>query len=239
MNMERKVIIAGGTGSVGEGLVKYFLAQNWLVIVPGRREASLEQLKAFCNHDANLHTYVTEISKPAEAAAFFAECGNTYGNVDLLIASLGGWRQHVDLLHLSWDDWQATIADNMSSHFLAIKYGFPLLNEGGTYVHINGMGAEAVIPHAGPTVAAAAAQMKLALTLAEEQKHSGKKVYELVLGVVNTRVRNIKGDKGDQLINPELVARYIEFLISGESGLGETVLHKLNDAASVKSHIEK
>src|SRR5687767_2858248 len=121
-------------------------------------------------------------------------CKSIYAPFQLVVASIGGWRQGISLLDLSWEEWQATLEDNLSSHFLSMKLGYPLLAIDGTFIHINGMGAEAIIPTAGPTVAAAAFQMRLALTLAEEQKNDfSRKVYEVVLGLVNTRSRNIIG----------------------------------------------
>jgi NADP-dependent 3-hydroxy acid dehydrogenase YdfG len=238
MNTDKYAIVAGGTGSVGEGIVKTLLEDDWVVIVPGRSESGLNKLATYCNHHADLKLHEVNISKLNEAETFYTLCKSTYPPLHLFVATIGGWRQEHTLLNLNWEEWQSTLEDNLSSHFLAMKFGYPLLANEGTYVHINGMGANAVIPTAGPTVAAAAAQMRLALTLAEEQKHDTRKVYEIVLGLVNTRARNITGEMGEGLINPVLVAKYILMLHKRELVTGNEVMHQLKDAASVNKFLD-
>ena len=233
MTNQKIVLIAGGTGSVGEGLVKAFLDQHWQVVVPGRSKDRLDQLAAYCGNHPDLHTRLADLSDPAGADQFFRQCKDRFEAFDLVVASLGGWRQGTDLIRLTWKEWEDTLKENLSSHFLVMKHGFPLLRQRGIYVHINGMGAEAVIPGAGPVVAAAAAQMKLALTLAAEQKNSGRRVHELVLGLVNTRARNITGEKGAELITPPLIAEYIMYLYRDDFPGGSEILHVLKDAAAV------
>lgn len=238
MNENKFALVAGGTGSVGEGIVKTLLENNYTVIVPGRSKKGLDNLASYCNNHPNLQLYVANISQPESSVLFFEMCMAQYPPLDLFVASLGGWRQGSSIINLSWPEWQATLEDNLSSHFLCMKLGYPLLSNTGCFVHINGMGAEAVIPTAGPTVAAAAAQMRLALTLAAEQDGDGKKVYELVLGLVNTRSRNMQGIAGNQLINPKLVAQYILFLHEGKHKLSELVMHTLANADAVEMYIK-
>lgn len=238
MQSNKYAIVAGGTGSVGEGIVKTLLENDWMVIVPSRARKGLDNLAEYCNHHPNLKLHEANISKLEEATSFYSRCKSSYPPIQLFIASIGGWRQGIGLLDLSWEEWQATLEDNLSSHFLAIKMGYPLLTAQGTFIHINGMGAEAVIPTAGPTVAAAAAQMRLALTLAAEQHHDTRKVYELVLGLVNTRARNITGEMGSQLINPMLAAKYILMLHNRELVSGNEVMHQLKDAESVNKYVD-
>jgi 3-oxoacyl-[acyl-carrier protein] reductase len=231
-------LIAGGTGSVGEGIVKALLANDWKVVVPGRTKTGLDNLASYCDNHPNLFLHQANISKFNESTNFFSLCKSTYPALQLFVASLGGWRQGTTLLELSWEEWQATIEDNLSSHFLAMKLGYSLLGNDGTFIHINGMGADAVIPTVGPTVAAAAFQMRLALTLAEEQKMDSRKVYEVVLGLVNTRSRSITGLEGEQLINPTLVAQYILLLHNRTHSFNKEVKHILPDAGAVKKYLE-
>lgn len=226
-------LVAGGTGTVGEGIVKFLLENDWTVVVPGRDQLRLEALKKYCNNHPKLHLHRTDVSNPDVADAFFSDCHGKYGPFDMIVATLGGWRQGTPLTSLSWGEWQSVLSDNLSSHFLVIRHGVPILKPGGVYVHINGLGAEAVIPTAGPVVAAASAQQRLVLTLAEEQNNTGRKVYELVLGLVNTRARNIKGEMGEQLINPLLVGKFILQLWRSHPAITGKVVHYLRDAHAV------
>ena len=42
---EKKVVIFGGTGSVGEGILRSYLKSNALVIIPSRSEKSKNNLQ--------------------------------------------------------------------------------------------------------------------------------------------------------------------------------------------------
>jgi NAD(P)-dependent dehydrogenase (short-subunit alcohol dehydrogenase family) len=229
----KKVLVAGGTGSVGEGIVKTLLQKDWTVVVPGRTKAGLDQLAEYCGHHKNLHLHLNDVSDYSSSARFYQRCRELYSSFDLVIATLGGWRQGTDLLNLSWEEWQQVLNDNLSSHFLTMKNGFQLLAPHGTYIHINGMGADAVIPTAGPVVAAAAAQSKLIYTLAEEQKNNTRKVFELKLGLVNTRKRNVGGAMGKLMINPQLITEYVLYLINTDVTPPRPVQHILKDAGDL------
>ncbi len=92
---DKVAVLAGGTGGVGEGLVRAFLQQEATVIVPSRSELKLEWLKA----------YVSDVSKgklvPISGSVNNEENSQKLGDylmkeyrkIDMAVASLGGWFQ--------------------------------------------------------------------------------------------------------------------------------------------------
>jgi 3-oxoacyl-[acyl-carrier protein] reductase len=106
-----------------------------------------------------------------------------------------------------------------------MKAFVPLLApQHGVYVHVNGIGAEEPCPGAAPVAAMAAAQKSLALTLAEEVRPAGLRVYELILGPIKTRVRLRYGHGQLDWLSPEEVGDYIVQLLEQQD---EEVLHRL------------
>src|SRR6478609_2086270 len=83
--------------------------------------------------------------------------------------------------------WHRILRENLTAHFLALKMLVPLLHpKTGSYVHINAFSAEQPYPMAGPVAMAGAAQKSMVLTLAQELRPTGIRVYEMILGPIRT-----------------------------------------------------
>jgi NAD(P)-dependent dehydrogenase (short-subunit alcohol dehydrogenase family) len=70
----------------------------------------------------------------------------------------------------------------------------------------------------------AAAQKALALTLAEEVRPAGLRVYELILGPIKTRARLRYGHGQPEWFSPEEIGDHIVQLLERQD---EEVLHRL------------
>ena len=172
-----------------------------------------------------LVTLVGSLSNPSEADALRDEVYNRMGEVDVAVASLGGWDQGPPIADIAFEVWERILRDNLTSHFLAMKVFVPLLvPQRGAYVHINGFSAEQPSPGAAPVAAMAAAQKALALTLAEEVRPAGLRVYELILGPIKTRARLRYGQGQPEWFSPEEVGGFIAQLLERQD---EEVLHRL------------
>ncbi|MGQ6475359.1 SDR family oxidoreductase [Serratia sp. IR-2025] len=194
MNIENsKILVAGGTGALGEGIVRALLQQGAHVLVPTRNPQKIEKLREYVADitTGSLAGVNGSLSTPQDAA-LLAEAIIEQGPLHAIVASIGGWTQGPAIADVPFDVWEKVIRENLTTHFLAMKYLSPLLGSHSAYVHMNGMSAEMAWPGAGPIAAMAAAQKSLALTFAEE---SGNKfsVYEVILPPVNTRARQGRG----------------------------------------------
>lgn len=226
MNLDQaKVVIAGGTGGVGEGLVRAFLRQGAQVLVPSRSEAKLAELHEQVSDipTGKLTTIVGSFGEPDKAAALAEGIRGELGELDVAVASLGGWKQGPPIYEVPFEMWQRVLEDNLTSHFLAMRVLLPLLaDRQGAYVHINGLAAEMTYRGAGPVTAMAAAQRSLVLTLAEEVKLLGISVQEMILPPIGTRKSRDRGRL--QRIGAEEVGDYIVQMIQRND---RTVVHRI------------
>ncbi|NJO92539.1 MAG: SDR family oxidoreductase [Chloroflexia bacterium] len=208
---DKKIIVLGGTGGVGEGLVKSFLSQGADVIVLSRNQQKIDALKEYVSDIQNgkLFCLIASIDKEENILELQDLIKSNFGEIDVVVASLGGWHQGFLLKDYPMDSWLKILNDNLTSHFMAIKIFVPLLNKNGKYIHINGMGSEQHFPKAAPVLMAAAAQRSLILTLAEELKLSGQSAYEMILGFVNTRERAKHIHQLSNLYTPIEIGDYI------------------------------
>ena len=191
------VLVAGGTGNIGEELVRAFLQDGATVAVPSRSAKKLDKLEKFLGNDASdrLVKIVGDVSDPKDADRVRREVLKLTGRIDAVAASLGGWWQGETLMNASLSTWNELLQNMLTSHFVAAQAFIPaLLKHGGAYTFINGLASEWPVPLAGPVSVATAGQLMLGRALAFELEQTNVRVNEMVLGAVMTRVRGGKGE---------------------------------------------
>src|SRR4051794_3230496 len=147
-----KVVVAGGAGGVGEGIVRSLLRRGARVLVPSRSEEKLRSLEDYCQGlPGELITLVGDLSGEETARALQNRIYERFRELDVAVASLGGWWQGKPLTSVDMATWERILRENLTAHFLALKMLVPLLHpKTGSYVHVNGFSAEQAYPMAGP-----------------------------------------------------------------------------------------
>ena len=215
---DAKVVVAGGAGGVGEGIVRAFLKKRARVVVTSRSETKLRELQTYCRDigTGELIPLVGDLSDESSARDMQNRLYGIFRDLDVVVASLGSWSQGNPLTSVDMLTWNRVLQDNLTSHFLALKILVPLLHpKTGSYVHINGFSAEQPHPQAGPVAMASAAQKSMVLTLAEELKPTGIRVYELILGPIKTRQRARTGNARPDWYTSEEVGDQVVGLVTG------------------------
>ncbi len=224
---DTKVVVAGGAGSVGEGIVRALLKKRARVVVTSRSETKLKELQAYCRDigTGELIPLVGDLSDEASARDLQNRLYGIFRDLDVAVASLGGWSQGNPLTSVDMLTWNRVLQDNLTSHFLALKILVPLLSpKTGSYVHINSFSAEQPCPQAGPVAMAGAAQKSMVLTLAEELKPTGVRVFELILGPIKTRQRARSGNARSDWYTSEEIGDHVVGLLTGSS---KEIVHHL------------
>jgi len=227
---EKNAVVLGGTGGVGEGIVKVLLAHGIRVIVPTRSVEKGEELKAYLGEDLSRHLtiHVGTVDNEAHASELAHYLNRETKHIDIAVASLGKWHQGYPLYSYPVDEWHRIIHDNITTNFLAIKSLVPLLHpRSGCFFHINGFSAEQAYPMAGPVAMAAAAQKSLIQTLAKEVDKTGIRIFELILGPIKTRERLIPDHENDHWYFPQEIGEYIIELVQNETE--HRLIHRLLD----------
>src|SRR3954451_1537616 len=146
-----KVVVAGGAGGGGEGIVRSLLRRGARVLVPSRSEEKLRGLEEYCQElPGELITLVGDLSTEETARALQNRIYERFRELDVAVASLGGWSQGKPLTSVDMATWERILRENLTAHFLALKMLVPLLHpKTGSYVHVNGFSAEQAYPMAG------------------------------------------------------------------------------------------
>ena len=138
----KKIIITGATGGIGNELVKKFITLGGNVLATGTNEKKLEDLK---KNYTSLEILRFDISKHSEIENFIEQAQSKLKGLDILVNNAGITLDNLSL-RMKSEDWQKVIDINLSSTFYACKYALKkmLKNKFGRIVNIT-----SVVGHTG------------------------------------------------------------------------------------------
>ena len=115
----KKVIITGATGGIGNSIIKSFVEQEAKVLATGTNEEKLKSLK---NTYRDIITRKFDISKHLDIEKFIEDTANLLeGNPDILVNNAGITRDNLSL-RMSNEEWNEVLNLNLTSTFLLCKF---------------------------------------------------------------------------------------------------------------------
>lgn len=193
----QRVVIAGGTGSVGEGIVRSYLRAGAHVIIPTRSE---EKSQAFINilgdqgKTEQLSFIVGDYTSLDTADATAKNIEEKFGAIHHVVATIGGWWMGRNLWETTGSAWQRHFIDLSTAHLAVARAFIPRIQPGGSYHVI--MGLSGLKPTAGSGIVnmQQAALIMMTKVLISETAGSPR-VYGQILGPVNNRNRPAERDE--------------------------------------------
>lgn len=220
----RVAVITGGTGVLGQAVVKYFIAAGAAVHVPWIVEKEVERLQTHLGDGfsrAALHQ--TDVTAEDQVAALFASVGDSSGGLDILCNIVGGFT-FASLEDTDPAAWKRMIEMNATSAFLCCRAAAPLMrkNRWGRIVNVSAMpallrGAAKMSAYA----ASKAAVLNLTQSLAAELVKDGITVNAICPTIIDTPANRkaMPKAKTDTWLDPAEIAEVIGFLTSDAAGI--------------------
>ena len=178
----------------------------------GRRMGKLEEVKAEIEAAGGVCTcFSADLTDESNCRAMVDACVERYGRLDILVNSAGGRGAHGALEEeFSTENYRETMAVDLDSTFMAIKYAWPECAKNGAGSIIN-IASLAALRASGPIVYSAAkgAVKSMSRTLAKRLGGEGGRVNTIYPGFILTEMTAGVRE------HPELEARF-----RGESPLG-------------------
>ena len=138
----KKILITGATGGIGNSLVKKFVELEGTILATGTKEEKLEEIK---KKFPKINVIKFDISNHSKIEEFVDNVALELGGLDVLINNAG---MNMDNLSLRMKDeeWKNVININLSSTFLLSKYSIKkmLKNKFGRIVNIT-----SIVGHTG------------------------------------------------------------------------------------------
>ena len=235
MNLEnKKIIITGATGGIGNSIVKKLSESGAKILATGTRLEKLEELKSkFKNTDI----LKFDISKGEEIEEFIENATKQLGGgLDCLINNAGITQDNL-AIRMNIDEWKKVIDINLTSTFLLSKFAIKkmLKNKYGKIINIT-----SVVGHTGNLgqvnyTASKAGIVAMAKSLAIEYAKKNININCISPGFIKTEMTDKIDEKFKETIiskipssrlgEPEDVANAVLFLASDQSNYinGETI----------------
>lgn len=151
------LVTGGGTG-VGRAITEALAAAGHRLVITGRRAEVLE--KAPAEISANGRTVVpiqADIANPSSVKALFAEIISRFGRLDVLVNNAGINAPPLPLEEVSFDDWNAVVASNLTGAFLCTQEAVRIFKsqnpQGGRIINNGSISATTPRPHSAPYAA--------------------------------------------------------------------------------------
>ena len=152
----RTAIVTGAGSGIGRGCAQALVADGWRVAFVGRRREALDESIAGCcdihgEGHARAIAVPTDVGDPASVAALFETVKASFGRLDLLFNNAGVSSMSALLEDLPFEQWQASVAANLTGTFLCTQQAFRLMKaqtpQGGRIVNNGSISAHAPRPN--------------------------------------------------------------------------------------------
>jgi len=148
----RSAIVTGAGSGIGRGCAQALVADGWRVAFVGRRREALEASIAACAEGRDRAIAVpTDVGDPASVAALFETVKTQFGRLDLLFNNAGVSSMSALLEDLPFEQWQASVAANLTGTFLCTQQAFRLMKAqapmGGRIINNGSISAHAPRPN--------------------------------------------------------------------------------------------
>ena len=229
----KKILITGATGGIGNELVKKFISLDASIIATGTNQEKLENLK---NNYPKLNIIKFDISNHSKIEKFIDEANSKIGGLDILINNAGITIDNLSL-RMKDEEWQKVLDINLSSTFYMCKFALKkmLKNKYGRIVNIT-----SIVGHTGNLgqsnySASKAGVVAFSKSLAIEYAKKNITVNCVSPGFIQTNMTDKISDSMKEVLtsripmnklgNGEDVSNTVAFLASEEASYitGETV----------------
>ncbi len=138
----KKILITGATGGIGNALVKKFSDLEGTILATGTKTEKLDQIK---KKFPNIKVKKFDISEHSRIEEFIDNAALEMGGLDILINNAGINLDNLSL-RMKDEEWKKVIDVNLSSTFLLSKYGIKkmLKNKFGRIINIT-----SIVGHTG------------------------------------------------------------------------------------------
>jgi 3-oxoacyl-[acyl-carrier protein] reductase len=181
----RRVLIPGGTGGVGEGVVRAYLAAGAQVVVPTRSEQRAAEFRRILGDAAidRLQVVVHDYTTLEGAEWLVAGLGEP---LDDVVAPIGGYWGGRPLQAIDAADWQSAFVGLATAHIAVMRAVLPRLSRTGAYQIVAGESGLRPMAGAGLLSMQQSALLMMRSVL-EAEVEDRQRVFALVLGPVRTR----------------------------------------------------
>lgn len=222
--LNKVVVVAGGTGALGQAVTQAFLAESAKIVVTYRRPDEFEDLrKAAGNSALSLSGLSLDVTDDAATEAAVQRIAAEHDRLDILVNAVGGYAGGAPLWSTAPAVLDRMLALNLRSIFSLCRAVVPVMlnQQSGSIVNIASRAA--LDPPAGLAGYAASKAAAIAMidSLAMDLKNSGVRVNSVIPSIFDTPENRKAMPNADfaKWPKPEDIAKVLLFLCSDDAKL--------------------
>ncbi|KAF1066714.1 SDR family oxidoreductase [Variovorax sp.] len=198
----QRVLITAGASGIGLEIVRAFAAAGARVFACDVQAESLDRLSTEL---PEVGSCLADVSSEEQVARLFEATDRELGGLDVLVNNAGVAGPTGGIETLSLDDWNRTLAVNITGQFLCARLAVPRLRQGRnpSIVNLSSAAGHLGMPGRSPYSASKWAVIGFTKTLALELGHDGIRVNAILPGAVDgPRIRAVIAAKAQALGKP-------------------------------------
>ena len=162
-------VVTGAGRGIGEGIAKVLADAGAHVICAARRTPEIERVaKEICDANGSAIAVTTDVTNEADVNRLAQTAIDTFGRLDIWVNNAGGSPVQTPLLELPTEEWDATLALNLTAVFHCVRAAARVMSDGGRIVNTSSVASEDIYEGSGHYSAAKAGLNMLTRTLAQE-----------------------------------------------------------------------
>jgi 3-oxoacyl-[acyl-carrier protein] reductase len=143
-------VITGSGSGIGEGTAHVLANAGARVVLAGRRAEAIERVAAdIRNAGGQAISVATDVTKDADVERLMQAAIDEWGQLDILINNAGGSPLQAPLIDLPREEWDATLALNLTAVWNCTRMAAQHMREGGRVVNVSSVAADRIVPGSG------------------------------------------------------------------------------------------
>ena len=186
---DKVVLVAGGTGGLGQAVSLAFLAEGAQVAVTWRHESEFQSLKDFAaNHAIRLSGFNVDVTDPVQTANLVDHIVSRSNRLDVLVNTVGGYAGGTPLWELEPEVFARMIDLNLRATYALAKSAVPpmLARKSGSVVNIASKAAWDHAAGASAYTSTKAAAVALIDSLAADLIGTGVRANSILPSIIDT-----------------------------------------------------
>ncbi len=200
MGTRRTVLITGATAGIGEAIARLLAANQFRLVLCGRRADRLETLARELSGKTDVYTLRFDITKRKEVADALESLPKEWRVIDVLVNNAGGAHGLDPIQSGSIDDWEAMIDANVKGLLYISRGILPAMAErkSGHVINIGSIAGREVYAGGNVYCASKFAVDAISRGMRIDLNAAGVKVTQISPGLVETEFSMVrfKGDAG-------------------------------------------
>lgn len=218
----KSVLVAGGTGGLGQAITGAFLAESASVAVTYQRTEEFEKLKSGLQ-SGSLEGHQVDVTDLAAVEKLVGKIVSKHERIDVLVNSVGAYAGGTPLWQVDLKVFEQMLSLNLRAGFVLAHAVVPVMlkQKSGAIVNVASRSAFDHTAGAVAYAASKAAAVAMIDCLAADLKGTGVRANSVSPSIIDTEAnrRAIKGADFTKWPKPEDIANVTLFLCSDESKL--------------------